>query len=102
MKGWLYLFQVISALLNAISKSMETQRKINDQNKKHALLDQQAKINEAKIARENNRVVLDEIDIDLQLLEIEKKRLELIKQKRALGLDAPEFTPSNYDAHDAS
>lgn len=97
MKGWLYLFHVLSALLNAISKGMETQRKVDDSRAKRAIMTQQAQINEAKIARENNKVVLDEIDIDLQLLEIEKKRLELLKQKRALGLDAPEFIPSNYD-----
>lgn len=99
MKGWLYLFLVMSALLNAISKGMETQRKVDDSRAKRELMKQTAIINETKIARENNKIVLDEIDIDLQLLEIEKKRLELLKQKRALGLDAPEFIPSDYDVH---
>lgn len=98
MKGWLYLFQVLSALLNAVSKGMETQRKVDDSRAKRELMAQNARINEAKIARENNKVVLDEIDIDLRLLEIEKEKLELLKRKRALGLDAPEFIPSDYDA----
>lgn len=99
MKGWLYLFQVLSALLNAFAKGMETQRKVDNDRAKRELMEQTAVINEAKIARENNKVVLDEINIDLQLLEIEKQKLELIKRKRNLGLDAPEFIPSDYDVH---
>lgn len=99
MKGWLYLFQVLSALLNAVSKGMETQRKVNESRAKQELIAQQARIGEAKIARENNRVVLDDIEIELRLLEIEKEKLELIKRRRNLGLDTPEFNPSDYDAH---
>lgn len=100
MNGWLYLFQVMAALLNAFSKGMETQRKVDESNAKRELIAQQARINEAKIAHENNRAnVLDEIEIELRLLEIEKEKLELIKRRRSLGLDAPEFIPSDYDAH---
>jgi len=99
MKGWLYLFNVLAALLDAVSKGMETQRKVDNDHAKRALMSQQARINEAKIARENNRVVLDEIDIDLRLLEIEKEKLEILKRRRAMSLDVPEFTPSDYDVH---
>lgn len=82
------------AFLNAVAKALTTmeahQRKIDATAMREKLLAQKAIENEIRIQQASNKVVATD-------LEIEIKKLQLLKAQRDLGLNSEEFKPTNYD-----
>lgn len=90
MKGLLYLLTVITHIAKAFLVMRDHQRRLDEQELREELMAQKARENEARIAQAQNRVIVTDLQIEMQ-------KLKIMELERKLGVNAPDWTPENYD-----
>lgn len=90
MKGLMFFLQVVIAILDAVVAMEKAARRetledirIRNERTKNDLLQKKIQTEDARAHQVNNNAVLTDLKIE--------------KARRELGMDVPEFKPSNYD-----
>lgn len=83
----------VLVILETVSKIQATRAKDSDRARiaahRQDEADRRAQLQETRLARENNLIVLQD-------LKLEAEALKILKLKKELGLNAPDFQPKDY------
>lgn len=68
---------MLASIEKASNAAREAQRRIDIHDEKLLLLQQQRALNESRIGRENNTLVLQDLEIEKRILEVKKLQMEI-------------------------